>query len=294
MKHLFTLGTLLSAAVAIAQPNIEHSNFPTAAMNFSVYVLTDFGTATVPSDGANQTWDLTTATFTEMGGIEFRPAAGTPYATSYPDANWDLITTVTGQAADHRYLMLTATGLEQVAEDVPSSPNVFSDHQQLLAFPLAFGGSFTDACVSPDYSITETWTYSGHGTLITDFGTFPDQIKMVGSDDDLIIWNASPLFPRAIEDDDVITLLVEEPAGIHEETKFSALHTAPNPVTNSLRLVGVEGAYHWFITDVQGRLLLNGSNSTSQAIDVSSLATGSYLLEARDGETRRTVRFNKW
>ena len=297
MKHLFTLATALAALSAAAQPSFQYGNFPTTSLSFTAYTITDPGATQEPTDGANQTWDFSTAQFAQAGTIEIRPAAGTPYAATYPAANWDFITNATGQPSDHGYMLVSTSGIENVASHVPSAPNAYTDFQRVLAFPLSYGGSYTDSYASSENSGTDTWTYSGYGTLITDLGTFTNQIKMVSSDDDLVIWNASPLFPRVIVDNDGATMLVEGTSGIHDAAAPAALRAMPNPATNTLQLEGMDGAaFTWSILDAQGRLLLNGGNAaaSTSAIDVSALATGSYLLVALDGKARRTVRFSKW
>jgi len=297
MKHLYILSAALVGLSATAQPDILYSNFPTSAVSLTAYAITDPGSTSEPTPGANQTWDFSTAQFALSGTTELRPAATTPYAANYPAANWTFINAGTGNPSDHQYLLVSSTGIEAVASHVPSAPNIYSDFQRILAFPLSLGESYTDAFTSPDHNGTDTWTYAGHGTLITSLGTFNDQLMMIGSDDDLVIWNPSPLFPRVIVNDNGATVLVEGIVGIPDVAAPAALRALPNPATNTLQLAGLEGAtFTWSILDAQGRMLLKGDNAAAStaAIDVSALATGSYLLVALDGKARRTVRFSKW
>ncbi len=93
----------------------------------------------------------------------------------------------------------------------------------------------------------------------------------------------------------IARILAQDASGMDQHTPLAALHLAPNPVFNSFRITGMEEVYLWSITDTQGRLLAQGDNrnATSQAIDVSSLATGSYLLVVQAGSARRTISFIK-
>ncbi len=96
----------------------------------------------------------------------------------------------------------------------------------------------------------------------------------------------------------IARILLTAPVGIGETTRTDALHLSPNPVTHALQLTGRASSYQWSITDTQGRLLLQGSvgQGTVQAIDVSTLSTGGYVLvtTTTTGAVRRTARFNKW
>ena len=295
MKHALTLATLATTLSVFAQPALQYGNWPTAALNFSAYTVVDPGSASEPTDGANQTWDFSSVTFAPFGTAELRPAAGTPYAATYSAANWAFINTPTGMAAEHVYMAVSATGVEDVATHVPLASNPYTDYERILEFTTSLGGSWMDTYASPDHTGTQTWTYGGHGTLLTDLGNFSDQLKTQNGDGDLVIWNAAPLFPRLIANSSGAYLHVASTVGIVESPALVVLRVAPNPVADMLQVTGADPAAYWSITDTQGRTLLKreGGGPAAQNINVSSLVSGNYLLIVEGAPGRRTVKFNK-
>ena len=294
MKQITTLTCMLGVAGLVAQPTIQFSDVPTGATTLSVYSMTDPGTVQEPSTGANQTWDFSSAQFALAGTAVLGTAVGTPYASAYPTANWTWVISPTVGAADYLYLASDASGMENVATHVPSAPNVYSDHQKIMQFPFAFGTSFTDAFASPDHTGTDTWTYEGHGTLITSEGTFTNQLKLKSSDDDMVIWNASPLYPRVIANSSGVTLFGPSTTGV-AETEASHLSVFPIPATTSLNILGINGTAQWSIMDLQGRMILSGRTLAGQEapLDITPLVTGEYLLSVQEATGRRVVRFQK-
>jgi hypothetical protein len=294
MKPTTTLIALLASTALLAQPTLEFSDVPTGNTSLSVYQLTDPGNIVEPSTGANQTWDFSSGTFAAAGNAVMGPSAGTPYAASYPAANWTWAITPTVGAADYLYLVLNSSGMENVASHVPTAPNVYTNYQRIMQFPIAFGASFVDAFTSPDHSGTDTWTYAGHGTLITPIGTFTDQVMMVGSDDDIVIWNASPLYPRVIANEDGVTLFGPGSTGVAENGRM-ALGVFPVPASTTLTITGTTTTAQWSIVDLQGRTLLAGrtTDMTRVQVDIAELAEGEYLLTVLDAAGRRTIRFQK-
>lgn len=294
MKHIITLSSILSVASLFAQPTIQYSDVSTGVTTLSVYSMTDPGTAVEPSTGANQTWDFSSMQFVLAGTAVLGPSTGTPYAASYPDANWIWSTIPTVGAADYMYMAMSASGLENVASHVPSDPNVYSDFQKIMQFPFAFGTSFTDAYVSPDHTGTETWSYEGHGTLITSMGTFTNQLKLKSSDGSLVIWNASPLYPRVIGSSSNVMLFGPLTTGV-AEAGAPVLSVFPVPANTSLNITGISGTAQWNIMDLQGRVILSGASITGPqtAVDIAPLAQGEYLLSVQEVAGRRVVRFQK-
>lgn len=80
----------------------------------------------------------------------------------------------------------------------------------------------------------------------------------------------------------------------YPQPSFTPLTACPNPATDHVRLIGLSGVGQWELLDLQGRILLNGStNTAAQAIDLSTLAPGGYLLRVEDALGVRTVRVMK-
>ena len=296
MKQTFTLAGLVLVLSTTAQPTLQFSNWPTGALGFTAHILVDPGSVvSEPSDGADQTWDFSSATFAPMGTAELRPAAGTPFATTYPAANWAFINTPTGMTPNHVYMQVSATGVEDVATNVPDASNPYTDYERILAFPTTLGGNWTDTYASIDHTGTQTWTYGGHGTLITALGSFSNQLKTKNADGDIVFWNAAPLFPRLIANSSGVFLHELAPVSIGEATAPVALIISPNPVADVLNVSGIGQASQWSITDMLGRTLLSttGRSTSLQGIDVSALAVGNYLFVVGDAATTRTVHFIK-
>ena len=294
MKTTATLFTLLAATGLCAQPTLQYADVPTGNFALSVYAMTDPGTAQEPTAGTGQTWDFSSATFTLAGTAVLGPSTGTPYAASYPSANWAwAITPIVGDA-DYLYMDLSASGMDNVATHVPSAPNVYTDHQRIMQFPMAYGASFQDTYASPDHTGAQTWSYAGHGTLITSIGTFTDQVMMTSTDDDMVIWNASPLYPRVIANSSGVTLFGPSATGVAENST-GPLAVFPVPATTVLAITGITAAAQWSVVDLQGRTLLTGRTNgpANMQLDVAALAEGNYVLTVLGDAGRRSVRFQK-
>ncbi len=98
MRPIATLSILVLSTALAAQPTLQFADIPTSAITLDWYLLTDPGSITEPSNGIGQTWDFTSATWDLAGTVTFAPAAGTPYASTYPAANYVFIFTPTGLA----------------------------------------------------------------------------------------------------------------------------------------------------------------------------------------------------
>ncbi|HNR56792.1 MAG TPA: T9SS type A sorting domain-containing protein [Flavobacteriales bacterium] len=295
MRNTFTLLSLASSLALAAQPTLLQSNIASGGLAFDMYVLSDPGDAEYPTDGLNQTWDLSGVTLTESGTLAFVPASNTPYAASYPAANWAWAQTVTGVGPDVIYLDISATGIEVVARGVPMNVVSYSDPSRIVEFPMDYGDSFQDAYTGTGVNGTPTWTYSGHGTLITPLGTTANVAKVVSDEGDMLLWNTAPLYPLVIDNGEYILFYGLDPTNAVQDVSAEAAPTVyPNPAENTLWMDGAMGTGSWSIMDMQGRQLRTGrSTPGTQALDVEGLATGSYLLALRDGAGHRTVRFMK-
>ncbi|MBK6883453.1 MAG: hypothetical protein IPH05_11010 [Flavobacteriales bacterium] len=83
------------------------------------------GSATVPPDGANQTDLFSTITVQPVGTL-ILSQPGTQFAANYPTANWVWAQSLTGEGTDYVYLSITSSGIEVVANDVPSATNNYT------------------------------------------------------------------------------------------------------------------------------------------------------------------------
>lgn len=294
MKPTATFLAILLTAMLQAQVTLQQSMIAPGGIHLDMYMVTAPGSATEPSDGANQTWDLSTITVQPVGVLDFVTSTNTPYAANYPSANWVWAQAPTGIAADYVYLDITSSGIEVVADNVPSETNNYTDPKRVLQFPMGLGQSFTDSYTDMDGSASVTWSYTGHGTAITPLGTFADIAKVVSMEDDVLLWNTSPLYPLVIADGNSTLVFVPGSVGIADPADRPAVQVYPNPCTDHLLVDGALDAT-WMITDLQGRTLRTGTfNSLGlQQLQTDDLATGSYILLMNTQGMDRVIRFNK-
>jgi hypothetical protein len=294
MKQSLTLCALLTLSGLHAQVSIDYSDLSATGVALDMYIVTDPGTSSPPSDGINQTWDVSSVTVQPLGTLNFTAAANTPFAANYPTANWAWAQTVTGVGTDHIYLNIGTTGIEVLATDVPSSTNNYTDPKRIMQFPMTYGQNFTDTYADMDGPGTVTWSYTGHGTLITPLGSIPDLAKVVSTEDDLLLWNTTPLYPVVIDDGTAVLFFTPSDVGIGDLNAGSAVQVYPNPCTDRLVVDGPERSA-WRITDLQGRVLETGVfNSTGlQSLDASGLASGAYVLTMGTPAGQRSIRFCK-
>ena len=69
----------------------------------------------------------------------------------------------------------------------------------------------------------------------------------------------------------------------------------PDPASDRIQLHGLTGGCTYAVLDEQGRVLLSGAIDAEQGIDVSALATGSYVLslQSMNGSTLQRLKFVK-
>jgi uncharacterized surface protein with fasciclin (FAS1) repeats len=80
-------------------------------------------------------------------------------------------------------------------------------------------------------------------------------------------------------------------AGIEEGTA-NQVSLYPNPTEDQIFISGI-GEGNYSVIDLNGKVLLNGTFSSNQAIDMSNFQSGTYLMKMDDASGRRTVRIIK-
>lgn len=294
MERILTLTALLLSTALQAQVTLDHDMLAPNGVQLSMYMVTAPGSATTPSDGANQTWDLSTVTLQPVGSLDFTTIDNTPFASVYPAANWAWVQAITGSGTESTILDIASDGIEVLATRVPLATNNYTDPKRILQFPMSLGQSLTDSYTDMDGPSSVTWSYTGHGTGITPLGTFTDLAKVVSTEEDMVLWNTTPLYPLVIDNGSTVLVFAASNVGIEGIGAQAAVQVYPNPCTD--RLV-VEGALNttWRITDLQGRTVSNGSFNGMglQNLDVQALATGSYILLMEADGKDRAIRFNK-
>jgi hypothetical protein len=295
MNKIFTVFIVLSAFCQIisAQPVLEFSDLPAGSYSTQFYVVTQPGTTNVDDNGENVIWDLTSATLQLGGTSVLGPASQTPYASQYPAANWCFSQDLFGISQQYAYYSASTSALELLAQGLPNDPNNYTDPKSILQFPLSYLGSFTDGYVDQDGSASVTWYYVGHGTAITDIGTYTNIAKMVSSEGDFIFWHTQPLHPFIVFDGSTVLVFVEGATNISEPA-ISNVRLYPNPAGDRLNLEGTV-CDRFSIIDIAGRVMNEGRSTGTDRhqIDVSMLMPGAYQIILREGDTLRSLQFIK-
>jgi hypothetical protein len=296
MHIIATLSLALCTTAALAQPTLQIADFP-AAINLDWYLLTDPGSITEPSNGTDQTWDFTSATWALAGTVGLAPAAGTPYAAQYPAANYVFIATPTGQASVYSYLLVGPDGFEVICGDAPLNTEVYTNYKTVLQTPLAYGNAFTDNNDGTQGPGSETWTYTGAGTLLTDLGDFTNTVKTVRTADGRVgLWNSAPLFPRITVNGPSVNLYTDASTSIGERGSSNiALIVHPTSATSEITIEAVDAGARWTILDALGRVMRSGSFSTQgvQRLNIAEFATGPYVVNVTDASGTHSARFQK-
>ncbi len=291
MIRPLTLLVALSAATAHAQVTLQASLLPDTYSD-RLYIVTSTGDSETPTPGVDQTWDLSTATIIDVGTFTHGPAAATPYAADYAQADiaWHLDMGVFGH--NYTYFALS-TSLDMVATDVPDSPNEFTDLLRVLTFPMEYGDTFTDTWAGTEGSGSVQWTYAGIGTAITPVGTFDNVALLVNDNEELALWRTDPLVPLVVVRDGTTFAVGPATVGIveHDDAQLAAY-----PVPCSDRLwVQATAAAPWHIVDMHGRTVMQGRFTTPgrQAVDTDALLPGAYVLMQQGTDGRRVAHFVK-
>ncbi|MEO8068035.1 MAG: hypothetical protein ABI599_10125 [Flavobacteriales bacterium] len=297
MRSISTFSVLALSTVLAAQPTLQFADLPTTAITLDWYLLNDPGNITEPSNGIGQTWDFTSATWDLAGTVTLAPAAGTPYAATYPAANYVFIFSPTGQAAIYAYLFVDASGIQTICGDAPINSEVYTDYKRVLQTPMSYNDAFTDTNDGSMGPGSETWTYTGAGTLQTTYGDFSNTVKTTRTADGrTTLWNSAPLFPRLTGNSSSVNLYVLGSTSIAEGgTHTTALATFPTPTAGKLTVSGIVANSRWSVLDAEGRVMQSGTWPAmgAQQMDLSDLAAGAYVLTVTDHIGLRSIGINK-
>jgi hypothetical protein len=181
---LLLLFTLFSLS-AFAQPTLTSNSFPEAGD----VVITWYAAGDVDPGpaGPNQTWNFTDLILiTPEQTDQYLPAAATPYAATFANAN--LAALAVGELYDsvYSYYRRTPSEFNYLGYQLNGVYLLFTDPELLVAAPLAFGATVGDQFARystlPDNSIqgngAKTMTYDAYGTLTTPAGTFQDAMRL--------------------------------------------------------------------------------------------------------------------
>lgn len=294
--RLLTLSILFSAIVpATGQPVLQYADVDLIGKTFTISVVTDPGSSDPNIDGANVTWDFSSATVSLGGSVTFVDPASTPYAASYPASNLAQAITVSGNTT-YNYLLLSSTQLDVLAEDVGSGDEtIYTDPKTPLQFPFGYPDYFIDyfAYDGTNYSVSRA--YMGYGTVILPTGTYTNVVKMASTSGSIDFFRSDPLEPLVgINDDGTVLVWGDAQVGLPEAMASLRPVVYPNPATDVVRITGLAGAGTWELVDAQGRVLQSDRHvSGTLVLDLASLVPGFYHFVANDALGCRSARVVK-
>lgn len=278
---------------ASAQPVINANNI---AQNFNAdfYYLETPAGFSVGAAGANQTWNFSgIGTGMLLGTDTAVPVAGSPFAATFPQANY--LYKMNGPFSDadtYFYHNLTPAKFEiySLGYDGFMGENYQQNPRTYLTFPYTYNTVFTDTFKesSRPSSSTITATYDAYGTLIMPFGTFTNVVRQKSVIDGVTNYswfNVSPFYPilqTALEDGVIAYMINNTVLGIDTPAQ-RPLTMFPNPVADVLHVALPEdfrGTAQLMVADLSGKVLLvRQLDSDEAAVDLVTFAPGVYVVK---------------
>ncbi len=181
MKQRYALfsALLLSLSLAVAQPTLSAGSanpVPGDALTYSSADFVEPGAA-----GAGVTWDFATLSTIGSNTFTYVTPASTGLATTFPDA-----TVAQDESGAYFFYRADAAGYKDVGFTLGGYTCVCSDPLLMLAYPMAFNGTFTDNMNCNVTDGTNTWTRTSsitgtadaHGNLVLPFGQVNNVLRV--------------------------------------------------------------------------------------------------------------------
>jgi hypothetical protein len=290
----------LAKFTAFAQPIATSADVPNNNFTAEFYFApaTNFSAG---SAGANQTWDFSALNLTLAGTDTAIPVASSPYAATFPTANWCY--KFTGFGPDRYYYHLVTPSKFEIlslAYTGATGDNYTADPRTFAIFPYTYNTVYNDTYKSVNDAATTSVvvTYDAYGTLIMPFGTIHNVIRqkvVKNGQTDYNWFNASPFYPI------LQTVLAENSLGIVKNTSILGVNqnktdgfftVTPNPTSGKLTINSAQNRINLLkisIFDIAGRQIMSGEKTGIGMIDVdlSNQKAGIYFLKiiAADGST---------
>lgn len=287
MKPFFLFLLFTCTSALFGQPVLQEADLPANSLNLQLVLVTNNGSSDPSTNGADVTWDFTTAQLAAIGSVVLGPSDMTPHAATYPNANLATTFSIWGEPQVHNYFRTTPTAFEMIAEGVPDDAIHYSDPQKLIQFPFNYQDAFSDPYQTDGGSSGNiTWSYAGYGTVISDLGTVADVAKLISSDQRIIFWHTDPLYPFIMIQPGSILVLTPSGVGVDERPGVPNVQVHPNPFHDMIRINGMLPHDRYAILDPLGREILNGIALNAQQFQVQAdhLAPGNYILAIRSPE----------
>ncbi|UPT67811.1 MAG: T9SS type A sorting domain-containing protein [Sphingobacteriales bacterium JAD_PAG50586_3] len=315
-KRLLGLFLTAIAFTAAAQPQLTGNWCFQLGVTGSnvVYGAPSF---TVPSGGANQTWNYSNLTTGTTLPVNLMPPAQlpAPYNTGYPAGTTQA--TYNDVNGDDQVMYMKKTSSSYGILGLSASGVTLEYSPQLLeaSFPMNLGDSDTEDCVitvnGTDIDATQTVTYMGYGTLTTPTGTYQNCILIRGDQEyDLNPGTIASTYTwykpgfafllRAAAGNGGSTISYANstiPTSVDENGVAVSIDAFPNPATDVLFVSSPLAKYSLKVYSATGALVaeedVDNSDKKAYAVDLNSLSPGMYLLNVNANGATTAKRFVK-
>lgn len=292
MKIFFTLCFALLPLLASAQPVITDAS-KLAPVGYTAPVSVGQATLGVGAPGANQIWDFRSVALLPVGTQTVVAVSATPFAASYPAANYAFTITTSIGGTGYYYFIVTADAFQTLAANVTTGPGSGDDMtpnpETTLKFPFAYGETFLDTYQkvgsSPDSVAVK---YDGYGTLMLSSGTYSGVVRVElrypgGSD---FVWYATnPVTPLLVysQANILFTVFSATVAGVETESAVRVT-VAPNPAKDRVLISVAPGAItspaKFRLVNTQGLVVREHMISTDvSSVDLDGMARGTYFYQ---------------
>ncbi len=287
------------------------------------------GNYSIGTPGTGKTWDFQGLTLKPGGKISNILASATPYAQKFPQASLAVyIADSTGETYGFsglvnnskymNYGSITRTGTGDVME------LIYSDPTQSFVYPCSYGTSFTDnfqaeqrdsATQTVIFTMTGTlnFTADASGTLLTDFGTFNNVLRIYTKTDISYVSNGTPqnttihqyqfyspsysypLVSVLVVGIDTLTVVYNPFYTSLTQAQLEEIKVFPTFVSQNLHLAIPERKQaEILIFNINGQEVFKTFVKNSRnTFDLSDLPAGMYFVEVRLEEHRKFFKMIK-
>lgn len=284
MKVFITILSLISICSVFAPPVISNSSNLQAvgSSNPSVFVsISDIGTG-----GANQTWDYSSASTTNVPNLSVVDLASTPFAGSFPTSNWTFEI-----GTYYSYFQSSTSELNNLAFNITSvggNGDYSMNPRKILEFPFNYNDAFTDVYSENGSSKNLSVSYEGYGTLMMPNGfTYSNVVRVLEDETSngtyivrYYLLNPLTIVATYLSQTNVfLWAKVDQSSGLSQiDNKKFGIY--PNPAFDQLTIQSTDESEKTFtLAGCDGRIVHKYTlSSLNQTIDISVLPAGWYSL----------------
>lgn len=297
MKKTFTLFSLFIALVSSAQPTFQYSNTVSPSSGATATVLIGNKPSSPGASGPGVTWNFSSLTFTAAGTASIVPPASTPFASSFPTANWAAII-ATPTNTFYSYENVQPGFEDQIGDNITATggSTYTPDPKRHLVFPMGYGSSYVDTyqCISCSPG-TFTVNYDAYGTLIINGKTYNNVARIVNmfGYPYYSYYSTNPVMSIFSYDSSPssgpTSTLIESNvvfAGIQESYVVKHMSVYPNPASGNVTLQNNNFMkVNFSIYDLLGKQVRHEEEigqGISTKIDISNYKSGLYFIKYHD------------